>query len=999
MPALVFSAMRARRTQTVAVFVLTTLATLAVSAVPWFLTWARAAVVTTDVAATPVAARVVQVTGTAAYQPGQPSPLPALRAQVEQYIAVPGSTVTTGGFIAGALGTSLTAKTTENVPLAARDQICDQLVIDGRCPSNPDEVMVDRTTAQRLNLTVGGSVVFGSLEVLAPVTLRVSGVYDARDPQDTYWTGTDLLATQGSDLGSAAFVTMGTLLALAPQGMTVDYHAVLPESAFRDGGDSIARQVRHAQDELTTNRFVVTSSVSGLVDDIAADRREARDGVAVAAVELVLLSWFVLFLAVRQASVSRRAEIGLLKLRGGPRWQLWVVAGQESAWPVVAGVAVGAGLGYLAAAGLARTRAALHPADLGATLSAAALVAALVGIGALVVAVAAEISAVRSPVLSLLRRVPSRRSRWRASATDLAVIALALAGVYQGHAELAPGRTPSPLALATPALIGLAVALVLARALPQVSARSGARGLSTGRPGAALGALHVARRPGTERVFLVVAVAVSVAVTTAFYAASALSAWDARAGLELGADRVLTVQAPNSTALLADVRAADPTGRYAMAVAYSATTRTLAVDSTRLASVARMSGDYGLPGTATLARALRPDTPAPIVLRDGPVDVDVALAGGTGPVTLTLAYADPAGQVRDASVGPLLDGRHGYLSTVSGCAAGCRLVSLAPSAAHGTATVSVYGIAQAGGGATGAEMGDVRLWHSQVGPASAGPRIAAADGHLDITVSDVPPPAGIYVDNGVYFASAALPLPVAIAGGDPVTDQPGDPRVTALGAVEVPYQVVASGHALPGAGTVGVLMDLAAAQDAVGLAPESVSLEVWLTAAAPPSVLAALRARGIDVLSDTTAGSRAAALADHGIGLALRYRLLAALVVLLLAAGSLVVTAGVERHDRAAELRALRDQGLPARQARLAGYAATLIVVVGAVLTGVVAALVAGRVTASRLSVFTDGWSELPLPGASPTALGTAVGVAVVLLVPVAILGVARMLRTVGRGS
>lgn len=1002
MPALVFSAMRARRTQTVAVFVLTLLAALAMSVVPWYLTWARAAVVATDVAATPVAARVVQVAGTAAYQPGQPSPLPALRTEVEQYVDVAGSAVTTGADIAGSLGASVAAKTTENLVMAARDQVCDQIIIDGTCPSGRDEVVVGRETAQHLHLTVGGSAVFTSLEVLRPVTLRVTGVYDPRDPTAAYWTGTNLLGGQDGGLGEAAFVTMDTLLALVPQGITVDYHAVLPASAFRDGGVAVARQVRRAQDELTTNRFVVSSSASDLAGAIAADRGEVRDGVLVAAVELVLLSWLVLFLAVRQASVSRRAEIGLLKLRGGPRWQLWAVAGQESVWPMLAGVVAGTGLAYLAAAGLARSRAAMHPPDLGTTFVQAAAVAGLVGLGALVVAVAAEMSAVRSPVLSLLRRVPGRRSRWRAPVADLAVVALALAGVYQGHAEQDPGGAPSPLALATPALIGLAIALVLARALPLLAAWFGARGLATARPGAALGALHVARRPGTERVFLVVAVAVSVAVTTAFYAATALSAWDARAGLELGADRVLTVQAQNSTALLADVRAADPAGRYAMAVAYSAATRTLAVDTTRLAAVARLSRDYGLPDAATLARELRPAAPAPVVLRDGPVEVDVGLEAGTGTgaATLTLAYADAAGQVRDARFGPLASGRRGYEATVSGCAGGCRLVSLAPSTVAGTATVSVYSIAQAGGGATGAEMGDVRLWHSQVGPGSTGPLIATTGGGLAITVSGGPPPDGTYLDDGVYFASAPLPLPVAIAGGEPAQDQPGDPRVTALGAVRVPYQVVASGRALPRAGTTGVLMDLAAAQGVLGLAHESVTLEVWLTADTPASVLAALRARGVDVLSDASAGTRAGGLADHGTGLALRFRLLAALVVLLLAAGSLAVTAGVERHDRAAELRTLRTQGLAAGQARLAGYAATLIVVLGAVLTGVVAALVAGEVTASRLSVFADGWSDLPLPGGiSPAALGTAVLVAVAVLVPVAILGVARMLRTAGRES
>lgn len=1001
MPALVISAMRARRTQTVAVFALTMLAALGVSAVPWFLAWAHDAVVATDVAAAPATARVLRVTGTATYQVGQPSPMPELRAKVEQYVDVPGSEVTVGGTIAGTMAASAGAGNTEDLDLGARDQLCAQLVIDGACPAGPGEVVVGRATAQRLHLTVGGQVVFSSFQLRTPVTLRVTGTYDPANPQDTYWTGTDLLTGSGAPgQGPAAFVSTDTMLALAPTHIMVDYHAVLPRSAFDDGGTAVERQARRTSEELVQGRFSVSSSVSGLVGAIRTDRREVRDGVMVAAIELVLLSWFVLFLAVRQASVARRVDIGLLKLRGGPRWQVWAVAGQQSAIPMLAGVVTGVALGYLAAAALARSRAALHPPDLGTTLAQSLMAAALVGVGTLIAAVVAEMSAVRSPVLSLIRRVPGRRAGWRAPVADLVVVAIALAGVYQGHAELTSGGPASPLALATPALIGLAVALVMARGLPLLAARFGAYGLASGRPGAALGALHAARRPGTERVFLVVAVAVSAVATSVFSAATALSAWNDRASLELGADRVLTVRAPSSTALLADVRAADPTGRYAMAVAYSTLTHSLAVDTTRLAAVTRLSRDYGLPDAATLAGELRPAAPAAVVLDDGPVDLDLGVTGtGPGQVTLTLAYADAAGQAYSSSVGPLADGRHPYRLTLSGCAGGCRLVSLAPATTRASATVSVYGIAQGDGGATGAVLGDVRLWHSQVAARSVGPVIASADGRLDITVTGGPPPEGRFLDAGVYFAGAAVPLPVAIAGATPLEKRAGDPRITALGAVEVPYQAVVSAHTLPRAGTTGVLMDLGSAQGVIGLARESVSLEVWLTADAPPSVLAALRASGVQVTSDSTVATRVAAFADHGPGLALRFQLLAAAVVLLLAAGSLVVAAGVERRDRAAELRTLRDQGLPERQARLAGYAATLTVVAGAVVAGIAAALVARWVAASSSPIFSDAWSQLPRPGGvAPAAFGVAVGAAVAVLVPVTVVGVRRMLRAAGRG-
>src|SRR5690606_17003609 len=167
-------------------------------------------------------------------------------------------------------------------------------------------------------------------------------------------------------------------------------------------------------------------------------------------------------------------------------------------------------------------------------------------------------------VAGLRRRVPPRHGGWRADVLELVVIAVAAAGVYQGHAELADAGEPSLLALLAPGLVALAVALIVARALPWLPAAAGAAPLPYGRAGAALAALHLARRPGTHRVFAVLAVAVAVLTTTALYGNTASAAWTQRANLAVGADRVLTVRAANSATLLAAVRAEDPDGAYAM---------------------------------------------------------------------------------------------------------------------------------------------------------------------------------------------------------------------------------------------------------------------------------------------------------------------------------------------------------------------------------------------------------------------------------------------------
>ena len=130
----------------------------------------------------------------------------------------------------------------------------------------------------------------------------------------------------------------------------------------------------------------------------------------------------------------------------------------------------------------------------------------------------------------------------------------------------------------------------MARALPAISARTGTAALRAGRPGLGLAALHLARRPGTNRIFAVLAVSVAVFTTVVLFEQTATTAWQARAEQELGAARVLDVRATSSAHLLQAVRAVDPEGRYAMAVARTEGVRTedrvVAVDTTRLARVA-----------------------------------------------------------------------------------------------------------------------------------------------------------------------------------------------------------------------------------------------------------------------------------------------------------------------------------------------------------------------------------------------------------------------------
>ena len=185
-----------------------------------------------------------------------------------------------------------------------------------------------------------------------------------------------------------------------------------------------------------------------------------------------------------------------------------------------------------------------------------------------------------------------------------------------------------------------------------IAGQAGVAALRAGRAGLALAALHLGRRSGTHRIVAVLAVAVAVFTTATLFWQAATVAWGQRAAQELGAPRVLVVQARGAAQLLAAVRAVDPEGRYAMAVARTEGARTsdrvVAVDSARLARVANLpQGDL-----------LHPPTPEPPMVTDGRLSLDVA---------------GPTGLRADESVSVRL-----HLSTVDGVPARGGVAALAP---------------------------------------------------------------------------------------------------------------------------------------------------------------------------------------------------------------------------------------------------------------------------------------------------------------------------------
>ena len=322
----------------------------------------------------------------------------------------------------------------------------------------------------------------------------------------------------------------------------------------------------------------------------------------------------------------------------------------------------------VAAALLAGTPAAAGRAGALATVGSLAVAAGLPGRARRRPCVAEWRSAARAGRRRCCAGCRRRRRGWRADMVDLVVVAARRRRRLPGPRRAQHDGEPSVLALLAPGLVGLAVALLVARAAAAGGGPAGAAALRAGRPGAALAALHLARRPGTHRVFAVLAVAVAPCSprrpVLAHGVGGLVAAGGAGAGRGPGADRT-----GGRTARSCWPRCgrSTRTGAYAMAVA-----RTTAVPGR---GPRRRRGQYpvgrGRPAAraygrpaADLAALLHPPArPAPTIRRR-PVDPGRRRArpslDADVTVTVRLHLSTVDGEAPIVDFGPLAAGRRVY---------------------------------------------------------------------------------------------------------------------------------------------------------------------------------------------------------------------------------------------------------------------------------------------------------------------------------------------------
>ncbi|MFG2036690.1 ABC transporter permease [Dactylosporangium sp. NPDC048998] len=999
---LILAMVRARSGQALTAFLLAMFAMAAAVSAPVYSATADAAVVRSEVAAAPVTERVVQVRRT--------TPTPT---DHDFEVLVP--QVFDGGQFTSVYSTEYNimifpVDPKSMQPIAPRfvyrDDACAHLRFSaGRCFVSESEVVLSTAQVELLKLHMGDTLPVSYavqdpttadyIEAGPRVTFTLVGAYEPINPADLYWSDADYFNPRATPRMTTEPVFASRLSMEAMEhgnerqifDLAIDWSAV-----DRDSLDSVNAAVKSGQAQLAgiPGHPVVQTGLPALAKRINADRSLVAEVVPVAAVPLVLLCWFVLFIAVAAATQERRLELGLLSLRGVTAPRRWWLAAGESVVAILAGAAAGFVLGhYLVrlAAWLLLGSSAGVPLSAGLTRwSLAALVGAL---GAAVLAQRAELV---KRTVDLLRNVPSRASRWGAPVFEVVVVALAAASVVQLHRG---GGGLTGFALFAPSAIMIAVALLAARAALPIAERIGRRALRRGRIGPTLAAYALTRRPGTQRVLALFVVALGLMVFAATATDASADARDRRTRVELGAPRVLSVEPLSRASLLSKVHQVDPQGQFAMATAMlpvsddTAVPPMLAVDSAALPNVALWE-DRSLSVQAA-QDLLRPKVGRPtieVTNKDVSLDVTVdSLVDAFRVRWIAVVVPRDGSAVGRVNLGAVQTGRHTYTRNLPMCVQTCRLAGLELEQPEGRGfdvTMTVHSLTQSGKTVVDeAGFADTDGWRT---PESPGPKLlvptltAAKDG-LRAELTNY---KGADTAVQLLPTDAPSPLPVIMARTAGIGD-----HMTGLDTHRQSITIAGEVETVPKLGYKGGLVDLDYAERLAADGGEALYPQIFLGPQAPADVIDRLQAQGLRVTDDRALGPLRAALDKQGPAVALRFHELAAALAVVLAAGALWLVASLDRLRRAGELRSLRAQGVARRDAGASGY---LALVGTAALIAPFAALASWLLVREYLPVFSDdpdGFQASYWPSPVPVAASWAA--AAVLLAAAAVVAGARL--------
>ncbi len=855
-----------------------------------------------------------------------------------------------------------------------REGMCEHAHVEGRCPSGPDEAIVDPTMLRTIGQEIGGEVTIlytgyagrDTDVVTFPVTFTIVGTYTIDDNADPTWF--DPGRTGGDGLLRPPIP--GTPPLAAP-ALLVDQAGITFASGTIGGADRPIDSARvdidtmdAAQASLVQWQAEVAaqgppvvpaddvSSLEGVFDDVRAEQHLLSRITLAAIVPLVVLALLLLFVLVSSAADVRRQEVALAKLRGFSTAQVVRFAVAEPIAVLLVAVPVGIGLALAASRLVARAWLGETPFVITPQAVAAA---AVVSASALVAALVAVLGVVREPVSISLGSATRRRatSRWSMLAQG-ALVMLAVAAVVQVVTSDAT-QSSSFVELLAPLAVALGGAVLAMVAVQSLARRWQSRTADRGGLAPFLASRRLVRRQDLVLLVLPLLLATSVATF-------AVSAWRvaddwrvSKAAAEVGASAAyLTDTQPAQ--LYAITHRVDPEGRY-LAALVPPTPRTTdgarvaLVDADRFARVTAWDESWGSDPTEVQSWLSVAEDRDPITFSGTHVAVeltDVALEGSLNlPLELWLRYV-PAGtgEQRTSPLGEVpLEGDATVEGFVSDCEAGCEVQQLFVSGssssvtdAHGSLTISTIA-------ADGAEAGE---WRVGVADAWRPARPFPTSGTAPFSLTSSGGGLTLDVPGGdatvLRMTTTDLPAAPPMVATESTPLEPvgaGDVNGASLLGTRTPMQLAGTTGALPVVGDNGGLSDLGAALREYGDLSSNVSATELLVAAdTPDSVLGELREAGVDLSTVRTEAGVLDDLRSDAFTLGWKVFLLVGVLTLLLAFLGVLALAVVQLRWRAYEVAALRVVGVPRRdlgRAIVVEYVALLgMAAVGGALAAVV---------------------------------------------------------------
>lgn len=858
------------------------------------------------------------------------------------------------------------------------DQGCESLVVEGRCPTAPGEVLMLAKDVEKTGAEVGkplelaiyepGGVVALDLPRPGVATVTVVGSYATPETAERWLVPGRLTSTneqttiQGGyqPYAPAPLITLPETIEQAGDWtVRVDTPLDVPPDVTLETIEVVADAAEAIPDDTTidvaggTLRDDSTNDLRAVADEVDSQKSTARSSIAPAVLSLVLVALALLMRLLNAASEIRVPELALASLRGVTSRRLWALGLAEPLLLLLVATPLGVGLGL----GMSKTLVSAWLVD-GLPMPlpwASWLTAALVLLAAVVVACLAVGLVVRESLASQLAGVrrPVAARRWSVL-LQLALVALAiavLASKLTGGAQSDPDATDLVLPMLLAVVAGLA-ATRLTAGLASWWTNPARKGSNKGSLSGFVSTRAIARRQEGTLVILPVTAAIAVAVFGAGVHDSAAT-WRTSVAATASPAHTTWTSPLTMSESIALTRRIDPEGQWVMAAAevQNPGASFAVVDADRLAAVSAWPAVWS-PGRSVeeVASAIRNDGTVPTVSgRRVSLTVDNR-AETDRPLTVEVRFGMRGGAPVKAYLGPFPEGVSTQSAPVKGCRESCPFEGMTIAAPAATA-MQMSGTV---------EISDVQLDGEPVEGAIAGAGwVRSPDAAVRTSISEVTTTGDtLRVDFGT---EPVLGLGRISAGG--LTEKRialQGPKVTQVGLTKldegyglISVDPVGMVEGMPFVGPAGLLVDHTSFVTDRPPYDNLLDVRVLQREGAPEEVTSALSAAGLSI--ETTLAQERRVLDQSAYALALRLYAVVAALVLLMALAGLFVSTAVQLPARRRDAAALRVVGV-SRRSLLAAVARELLAVLGgAAIAGILAGSLAQWVV---LRTITLGYAE-----------------------------------------